>query len=141
LEDGDRTFLEVEEDDLGVNHVEIGGAVTAILHFPPDIQFTVAGHHRPDLQPESDNPIPWIAHPADQACLIMSIGRGTDGLNYYGLAYVSDRFGLTQKALESLMVDFLAEFRRVSIPARGSAAAPWPRTHLRLPTKVYYIYG
>ena len=112
LAQGDRSFLEVEEEVLGVNHAELGGTITAAWHFPPDIQLTVAGHHRPDLQPDSDNPIPWIVHLADQACLMMGIGKGTDGLNYYGLAYASDRFGLSQKTLESLMAVFLDEFRK-----------------------------
>ena len=110
LEDGDRSFLEVEDEVLGMNHAALGGTIAAAWNFPLDIQITIAGHHRPDLLAENESPLPWIVHLADQACLMLGIGKGTDGLAYYGMACAVDRFNLSQKDLETVMADFLKEF-------------------------------
>jgi hypothetical protein len=41
---------------------------------------------------------------------MLGIGKGTDGLAYYGLACAVDRFHLSQKDLEAVMAEFLQEF-------------------------------
>lgn len=110
LEDGSRSFLEVEDEILGMNHAALGATIAAAWNFPPDIQLTIAGHHRPDQLAECDSPVPWIVHLADQACLMLGIGRGTDGLAYYGMACAVDRFNLSQNDLETVMAEFLQEF-------------------------------
>ena len=110
LEDRGRSFLDVEDEVLGMNHAALGGTIAAAWNFPLDIQLTVAGHHRPDMLAESASPVPWIVHLADQACLMLGIGKGTDGLAYYGMACAVDRFNLSQNDLETVMAEFLKEF-------------------------------
>jgi putative nucleotidyltransferase with HDIG domain len=110
LEEGGRSFLEVEEEVLGMNHAELGGMIAAAWNFPREIQLTIAGHHRPDMLAESESSVPWIVHLADQVCLMLGIGQGTDGLAYYGMACAVDRFNLSQKDLETIMAEFLKEF-------------------------------
>ena len=76
LKDGGRSFLEVEDEVLGMNHAALGGTIAAAWNFPLDIQLTIAGHHRPDMLAESASPVPWIVHLADQARLTPGIGEG-----------------------------------------------------------------
>ena len=97
------SFLEAEEEVLGMNHAEIGGVITAAWHFPQDIQQAIAYHHRPDRHPATASPMPWLIHLADQGCLIMGIGNGTDGLSYHGLNEAMSRFGFTNKEFEEAM--------------------------------------
>ena len=103
------SFLEAEEEVLGMNHAGIGGVITAAWQFPQDVQQAIAYHHRPDLQPVTASPMTWLIHLADQACLIMGIGYGTDGLSYHGLDEAMSRFGFTNKDFEEAMTLLFAE--------------------------------
>jgi putative nucleotidyltransferase with HDIG domain len=97
------SFLEAEEDVLGMNHAMLGGVITAAWNFPQDIQQAIAHHHRPDRHPAASSPTPWLIHLADQACLMMGIGYGTDGLSYHGLDEAMHRFGFTTRDFEEAM--------------------------------------
>ena len=97
------SFLDAEEEVLGVNHAEIGGVITKIWNFPQDIQQAIAYHHRPDRHPATASPMPWLIHLADQSCLIMGIGNGTDGLSYHVLDEAMSRYGFTNKDFEVAM--------------------------------------
>jgi putative nucleotidyltransferase with HDIG domain len=97
------SFLEAEENALGFNHAGLGGVITAAWNFPQNIQQAIAFHHRPDRHPATESPMSWFIHLADQACLMMGIGYGTDGLSYHGLDEALRRFGLTSKDFEEAM--------------------------------------
>jgi putative nucleotidyltransferase with HDIG domain len=97
------SFLEAEEEVLGLNHAGIGGTITAAWNFPQEIQQAIAYHHRPDRHPSTSSPMPWLIHLADQGCLMMGIGWGTDGLSYHGLDEAMSRFGFTHKDFEEAM--------------------------------------
>jgi putative nucleotidyltransferase with HDIG domain len=97
------SFLEAEEDVIGLNHAELGGTITAAWNFPQDIQQAISYHHRPNRHPVAANPMPWLIHLADQACLMMGIGYGTDGLSYHGLDEAMSRFGFAHKDFEEAM--------------------------------------
>lgn len=110
------SFLEAEEVVLGVNHAEIGGAITAVWNFPQNIQQAIAFHHRPDHCPAAESPMPWLIHLADQGCLIMGIGTGTDGLSYHALEKAAIRYGFTNEAFEdatTLLVQELEKAREI----------------------------
>jgi len=101
------SFLEAEEEILGANHAVVGKVITASWDFPIIIQQAIAFHHRPDLCPETESPMPWLIHLADQGCLMMGIGIGADGLSYNGLDEAMSRYGFAHKDLEdaaSLMI-------------------------------------
>jgi putative nucleotidyltransferase with HDIG domain len=103
------SFLEAEEDVLGLNHADLGGTITAAWNFPQDIQQAISYHHRPHRHPAAANPMPWLIHLADQACLMMGIGYGTDGLSYHGLDEAMSRFDFTNKDFEEAMSLLFAE--------------------------------
>jgi len=103
------SFLEAEEEVLGMNHAGIGGVITAAWNFPRDIQQAIAYHHRPDRHPVMASPMPWLIHLADQGCLVMGIGWGTDGLSYHALDEAMSRFGFAHKDFEEAMSLLLTE--------------------------------
>jgi len=73
-------------------------------------------HHRPDLMKDGDNTAAWLIYLADQACIMMGIGLGSDGLAYRGLSEVIIKFKLRQKDFEEcimLMLDDLDRAREV----------------------------
>ncbi|HOK06727.1 MAG TPA: HDOD domain-containing protein, partial [Syntrophales bacterium] len=43
------SFLEAEEEVLGINHAELGGRIAVYWNFPAEIHDAIAFHHRPDL--------------------------------------------------------------------------------------------
>jgi putative nucleotidyltransferase with HDIG domain len=116
MTDGSRSFLEVEEELLGLNHAEVGGTIAAAWNFPEEVHLAIAYHHRPDLSTNQESPVPWIIHLADQACLMLGIGRGTDGLAYHGLEDAIRRFDLSRSDYEdglSLLVKELDAAREL----------------------------
>jgi putative nucleotidyltransferase with HDIG domain len=96
------SFLEAEEEVLGINHAELGGEIALMWKFPDEILKAIAFHHRPDLLAESDA-VPWIVYLANQVCHVMGIGVGTDALAYRAVGDVAGRFQLKQRDLEDMM--------------------------------------
>lgn len=105
------SFLEAEEEVLGVNHADLGGEIAFLWKFPVEIRETIAYHHRPDLLKNSDGKVSWMVYLADQTCLMMGIGTGTDGLAYRGLGEVISMLGVRQRELEETMVDLFKELK------------------------------
>ena len=106
------SFLEAEEEVIGANHALLGGKIVSLWNFPPDIINAITYHHRPDLMQEGDDTIPWLIYLADQACLMMGIGGGVDGLAYRGLGEVIDKFKLRQRDFEESIVLLLKNLEK-----------------------------
>ncbi len=106
------SFLEAEEKVIGIDHARLGGKIASLWNFPREITDPIAFHHRPDLMKEGDNADVWLVYLADQACLMMGIGGGADGLAYRGLGGVIDKFKLRQKDFEECMVMLLKELEK-----------------------------
>jgi putative nucleotidyltransferase with HDIG domain len=98
------SFLEAEEEVIGVNHAELGGEIALIWKFPDEILKAIAFHHRPDLLADNDA-VPWIVYLSNQVCHIMGIGVGTDALAYRSVGDVAGRFQLKQRDLENMMAE------------------------------------
>ena len=96
------SFLEAEEEVLGVNHAVLGGEIALIWKFPDEILKAIAFHHRPDLLADGDV-VPWIVYLSNQVCHVMGIGVGTDALAYRAVGDVAGRFHLKQRDLEDMM--------------------------------------
>lgn len=104
------SFLDAEKEVIGINHAELGGRIAAHWNFPADMQDAIVYHHRPDLMSNGGNNDAWLVYLADQACIMMGIGLGDDGLAYKGLSEAIERFKLRQKDFEEcimLMLDDL----------------------------------
>jgi putative nucleotidyltransferase with HDIG domain len=107
MKDG-HSYIEAEEKVIGINHAELGGEIADHWNFPPEIKNPIAFHHNPNLLVREDKTSSWLVYLADQACHMMGIGGGADGLAYRGLEEVIKMFSLKTRDLESAMI-LLAE--------------------------------
>ncbi|HNQ02732.1 MAG TPA: HDOD domain-containing protein [Syntrophales bacterium] len=98
------SFLEAEEEVIGVNHAVLGGEIALIWKFPDEILKAIAFHHRPDLLTDGDL-VPWIVYLSNQVCHVMGIGVGTDALAYRAVGDVAGRLRLRQRDLEDMMAE------------------------------------
>lgn len=98
------SFFEAEEAVIGINHADLGGKIAEYWKFPVEIKEAISFHHRPDLLEKEDKEMPWIVYIADQACLMLGVGGGIDGLSYRAVSDVLKKFNLKMKDLEMSMV-------------------------------------
>jgi len=98
------SFLEAEEEIIGINHADVGGRIAAHWNFPPDIRDAIAYHHRPDLLKTQENKNAWMVYMSDQACLMMGIDGGVDALAYKALGDVMDYFNIRMIDLEKSFI-------------------------------------
>jgi putative nucleotidyltransferase with HDIG domain len=103
------SFLEAEEEVIGINHAELGGRIAAHWNFPVEIRDAIAYHHRPDLLKKEDKTDAWLVYLSDQACLMFGIDGGVDGLAYKGLEEVMHFFDIKAVDLEKSFIVLLDE--------------------------------
>lgn len=106
------SFLEAEEAVIGTNHAELGGLIATHWNFPEDVKDVIAYHHRPDLIPNKKNDHVWLIHLADQSCLMMGVGLGSDGLAYRSVTEVIKRYNLRLRDIEECIVLLFEELER-----------------------------
>ena len=109
---GKCSFLEAEEEILGINHADLGGRIAAHWNFPAEIRDAIAYHHRPDLLMEQDKKNAWFVYLSDQACLMMGIDGGVDALAYKGLEDVMKYFNLRMVDLEKSFIILVDELEK-----------------------------
>jgi putative nucleotidyltransferase with HDIG domain len=106
------SFLDAEGKIIGINHAELGGRIASHWNFPKDMSDAIIYHHRPDLMEDGDNSGAWLVYLADQACIMMGIGLGSDGLAYQGLSEVIIKFKLRQRDFEECIMLMLEDLDR-----------------------------
>jgi len=112
VKQGPCSFLEAEEEILGINHADLGGRIAAHWNFPADIRNAIAYHHRPDLLMEQDKKYAWLVYLSDQACLMMGIDGGVDALAHKGLEDVMRHFNLRMVDLEKSFIILTDELEK-----------------------------
>ena len=98
------SFLEAEEEVIGINHADLGGRIAAHWNFPSEIRNAITYHHRPDFLENKDKTSAWLVYLSDQACLMMGMDGGVDGLAYTGLEDVMRYFNLRMVDLEKSLI-------------------------------------
>lgn len=106
------SFLDAEEELIGINHADLGGRIAGHWNFPPEIRDAIAYHHRPDLLEEEGNTNASLVYLSDQACLMMGLTGGVDALAYTGLEDVMRHFDLRMADLEKGLIALLDELER-----------------------------
>ncbi len=107
------SFLEAEEEILGINHAELGGRIADQWNFPPAIRDGIAFHHRPDLL-EDENSNAGLIYLSDQFCLMAGIDGGLDGLAHRGIGSVMKQFQLREVDLEKNLIVLLDELDKAA---------------------------
>lgn len=106
------SFLEAEQEVIGINHAELGGKIASHWNFPADMRDAIIYHHRPDLMPDGGSQSAWLVYLADQACIMMGIGLGSDGLAYKGLSEAIVRLKIRQKDFEECIMMMLGDLEK-----------------------------
>jgi len=106
------SFLDAEEEVIGINHADLGGKIATQWNFPADMRDAIMYHHRPDLMPNGGSDNAWLVYLADQACIMMGIGLGSDGLAYKGLSEAIVKFKLRQRDFEECIMIMLNDLGR-----------------------------
>ena len=106
------SFLEAEEEIIGINHADLGGRIAVHWNFPSEIKDAIAYHHRPDLLMKEHKTNAWMVYLSDQACLMMGIDGGVDALAYRGLEDVMQYFNLRAIDLEKCLIILLDELEK-----------------------------
>lgn len=109
---GKYSFLEAEEEIIGIDHAKLGGKIAAYWRFPKEIENAMAYHHRPDFLEEEDDNLCWLVYLADQICLIMGISGGMDDLAHRGISEVMKKFEFYEKDLEMGMIQLFEDLDR-----------------------------
>ncbi|MCE5262125.1 MAG: HDOD domain-containing protein [Deltaproteobacteria bacterium] len=106
------SFLEAEEEFIGINHANLGGRIAEHWNFPSEIRDAIAYHHRPDLLEEEGNCYASLVYLSDQACLMMGLTGGFDALAYTGLENIMRHFDLRMVDLEKSFIELLDALER-----------------------------
>jgi putative nucleotidyltransferase with HDIG domain len=106
------SFLEAEEEFIGINHANLGGLIAEHWNFPIVIRDAIAYHHRPDLLADESNILASLVYLSDQACLMMGLTGGRDALAYKGLEDVMRHFDLKMVDLEKSLIALMDELEK-----------------------------
>ncbi len=98
------SFLQGEEAVLGFNHAEVGQRIAAKWNLPQGLREAIAYHHRPEEALEYKELVS-IVHVADAITMMLIENVGVEGLNYRFDSQALDTLGITEKALEEMIVE------------------------------------
>ena len=111
VEAEDKTFVEVEQEILGIDHTEVGAKVAERWNLPAELCEAIYCHHAPE-KAEINKPLACIVHLADIITLTIGIGIGIGGLMNYFSAEAMQVLNLESEDLENIisqLSDFLAD--------------------------------
>lgn len=106
------TFLEAEEQVLGVHSTEIGARLAETWKLPEPIVRCIRYHRTPGMLDPSDVLVDTV-YLANCLCMLCGIGLGADGLAYRADPAVMQRYGLKESDLESFAAQTWEDLRRV----------------------------
>ena len=105
------SFLEAEQEVIGMDHAQVGGNIVRKWEFPDSICQCVEYHHKPDKISDSDY-LTTIVHIADLGCMVMGIGVGEDGLLYRYYPQVLERYQFSQNDFDKALDEMYWEMGR-----------------------------
>ena len=92
---------QAEKETFGLDHTEIGEALTMHWRFPEPIVQAVRYHHTPaKCFAEPDSRLVDIVHVSDAISLMLGIGVGSEGMNYMASSEVKERLHLSRNIIE-----------------------------------------
>lgn len=108
------TFVEAEEELLGFNHAEVGGAIAEKWSFPEEVRDAIARHHQVPL--EDSHPVLDTVIMANWVAKTVGVGLGAEGLNFQVDQGVVKRLGFRHPEfiqICSRVVDLMEEVKQV----------------------------
>ena len=109
---GGTTFVEAEQDVLGITHAEVGARVAERWELPAEIVRCIRYHHDPGAL-DAPDPLVDTVHVADATCLLVGVGGGDDGQLYRCDAAVLTRMDLRTADLEQLGAEIVGQLKTI----------------------------
>ena len=106
------SFKEAEKQVLGIDHAELGGMVAEKWKFSPRLVEVIRNHHL-SFEPREAPLETSIVYLADNLCMMMGVGVGSDGLAYRFRHEVAIDLGFTEKDFQEVMAGFGDKFQYV----------------------------
>lgn len=108
------SFEKAEDEILGTNHAEVGAHLLKNWNLPESVAQVVRWHHEPEQYEGNDQIVVDIVHVADDLCLQLGIGTGSDGLNYRVSSACVERLGLKTLDMERAVCQVLTNLESTS---------------------------
>lgn len=102
VNDGLKSFVEVEEEILGFNHGQVGAKIAEKWNLPEDLVEAIAFHHQPE-KAQLNSKLVAITHIADGLVMMMGIHIGADGLAYGFSSAAMDLLNIDEAILFEIM--------------------------------------
>lgn len=104
------SFVEAEQEIIGIDHAALGGIILEKWEFPADMKEAVENHHKPDALEKGE--LTALVSLANALVVSMGIGVGVDGLNTPLKTEDLDRFGISEVDVQFMMADLLGEIAK-----------------------------
>ncbi|MFC1523582.1 HDOD domain-containing protein [Thermodesulfobacteriota bacterium] len=104
------TFVEAEQEVLGITHAELGGRILEQWEFPQDLTDAVRQHHDPDALHKE--PLSAVVCLSNALVISLGIGIGVSGLAVEIQGEGLKNVGLTNADMDLLMADLIEEMSR-----------------------------
>jgi putative nucleotidyltransferase with HDIG domain len=104
------SFIDAEQEILGMNHAELGGLILEKWEFPEEMVTAVKLHHDP--QAISMGPLTALVALANTLVISIGIGVGADGLSGVMQGEGLKKYGITSLELDRYMSNLLIETER-----------------------------
>lgn len=106
-------FMDAERQVLGFDHALVGGLILEQWNLPESYMAAARYHHEPEAYEEQQGVIRSIVdviHVANVLCLMLGIGVGADGLQYYLSENALERLDISDvEELMSEIVDLISQ--------------------------------
>lgn len=102
---GTAQIQDMENDQFGINHAEIGAALVGIWGLPPTIVNAIAYHHKPRKEPEEDFSLSTLVHIANALVLHASSKESIFDSDLIDRAHIKSQ-ELEEQVLNWLKNDF-----------------------------------
>jgi putative nucleotidyltransferase with HDIG domain len=106
------SFKEAEKKVIGIDHAELGGLVAEMWDFSPKMVSMIKNHHLSDESARDDLET-QILYVADNVCMMMGIGGGSDGLAYRFHKDVLKKLDISPVDLQEIIASFGSEMKKV----------------------------
>lgn len=104
VDEGNKSFLEIEEQVLGFNHCHVGSKIAEKWNLPEDLVEAIALHHEPE-KAVTNSKLVAITHVADGLVMMMGLHIGSDGLAYNLSSSAMDLLNLNEALISEIISD------------------------------------
>jgi HD-like signal output (HDOD) protein len=111
LKEGQKTFLQAEQEILGFDHAEIMSRATRFWRFSEPQSIAIRFHHHPSLS-ENDQ-LAHVVHLADYVAKLLNMGAGGGESNPELEAGVLEFLGINKDALENLAAEVIDSVKKL----------------------------